>query len=340
MHTKPAHNNCFDLLRHLAAFLVLYSHHYALSGRAEPSFLGVHSLGGFSVLIFFSISGYLVSKSYMRSTDFIDFLQKRSLRIFPALIVCSIFMVYVLGSIYGSNSASETFFGLSSLRNVVGYTAFLGTPIPGVFDDYIFKSAVNGSLWTLPIEFTCYLLVGLALCLSKSAKPVISSLVILIAACLIVKHMGIQYKFWQVQLGWLTLFGASFFVGAVMAQCEGAWKEKKLFLTIISIAMLVAAKGKPEMQLAVHLAVPILTLVIGTSFRENIVAGRYDISYGVYIYAFPMQQICINGWGLGFWSSMLAAAVLTTLLATMSWRWVEKPALSLKSTPKDVKAYA
>ncbi|ENT7893676.1 acyltransferase family protein [Shigella flexneri] len=77
--------------------MVLISHHYALSGQLEPYIFGFESAGGIAVIIFFSISGYLISKSAIRSDSFIDFMAKRARRIFPALVPCSVLTYFLFG---------------------------------------------------------------------------------------------------------------------------------------------------------------------------------------------------------------------------------------------------
>ena len=94
-------NNRFDILRLLAAWLVLFSHCYPLGGRAasEPmaSTLAIDTLGGVGVTIFFVLSGYLVTLSLERSPNVLEFARRRALRIYPALIAVCLLCVLVLG---------------------------------------------------------------------------------------------------------------------------------------------------------------------------------------------------------------------------------------------------
>lgn len=57
-----------------------------------------------------------------------------------------------------------------------------------------------------------------------------------------------------------------------------------------------------------------------------------DISYGIYIFAFPIQQAvyATTSSFLGFWPMMALSFALTTLFGAISWRLLEKPALELK----------
>ncbi|SDQ39526.1 hypothetical protein SAMN05216597_0033 [Pseudomonas cannabina] len=74
--------------------------------------------------------------------------------------------------------------------------------------------------------------------------------------------------------------------------------------------------------------VSLLVLVVGTLLNDRIIKSRFDISYGMYLYAFPVQQLMINLSGLSFYASMLASVAVVIVLATLSWHWVEKPALN------------
>lgn len=73
----------------------------------------------------------------------------------------------------------------------------------------------------------------------------------------------------------------------------------------------------------------LVVLAVGMNFSDGLIKGRFDISYGLYLYAFPIQQLLINKSGLGFSATMLLSIVLTVLAATLSWLFVEKPILRL-----------
>lgn len=149
MKMKPLlshQKNCFDVIRIFAAFLVLYSHHFALSGKMEPSFLGLESYGGLAVVIFFGVSGYLIAQSGMRSGSFISFMEKRVKRIFPALIVCSLILYGIVGLILQTDSI----FSKKTLIAAINLIVLRGADPLSMAQNYIYPNAINGSLWTLP----------------------------------------------------------------------------------------------------------------------------------------------------------------------------------------------
>ena len=94
----PGRQNSFDLLRLVAAVMVLISHSFPLVGEAEPELAGV-SLGGFGVIVFFAISGYLVTRSWAYDQRLTAFAAKRGLRLLPALAVCVLVTAYVIGPV-------------------------------------------------------------------------------------------------------------------------------------------------------------------------------------------------------------------------------------------------
>ena len=165
---ESGRGNAFDLLRHFAALLVLFSHQFALHGLAEPAYPFWDTYGFVAVAIFFSISGYFMPVSFERSGNFIEFSKRRLRRLLPAMVVCAFLMTYCLGVVYTSGSKWDYITSKFAWVTFLQYSAFLGPAIPGIFANYIYPNAINGSLWTLPIECVCYIAIGVALSFSRS----------------------------------------------------------------------------------------------------------------------------------------------------------------------------
>lgn len=87
------------------------------------------------------------------------------------------------------------------------------------------------------------------------------------------------------------------------------------------------------MRILGYLIIPALVIIIGVSITDKLIYGRFDYSYGVYIYAFPVQQIIINHTSLGFYSNMLLSALMTLFLGALSWHLVERRFLHKKAIP-------
>ena len=111
------------------------------------------------VILFFSVSGYLLRQSREADRNLPRYLAKRTLRIFPALIVVTLVSIFVLGPALSSLTVGDYFQNpgvWDFLRNIILFPVYA---LPGVFDGNIYPVAVNGSVWSLPAEFACYLLV-------------------------------------------------------------------------------------------------------------------------------------------------------------------------------------
>ena len=141
--------NNFDALRIAAAFSVLLSHQYALCGLKEPVVFGVMSLGTLGVLVFFSISGFLVSQSWRQDPHLARFLAKRWLRIWPGLAAFTVLSACVLGPIVSTLSWRSYYSDVEFYAYFESLKLFtIQYGLPGVFDNNIAPKAVNGSLWT------------------------------------------------------------------------------------------------------------------------------------------------------------------------------------------------
>ncbi|HEO9201872.1 TPA: hypothetical protein QIF76_000151 [Enterobacter hormaechei subsp. xiangfangensis] len=106
-----------------------------------------------------------------------------------------------------------------------------------------------------------------------------------------------------------------------------AWNHTKVKLTIM-IALLLYTLSTfgtiIDYRISAYLLITITTIFIGVSFKDRLVKGKFDFSYGIYIYAFPVQQIVINKMTLGFYEGMAVSMVITTGIAAISWNLVEK----------------
>lgn len=153
------HPNNFDFVRLVAASLVIWGHAYPLLDEPGlPALMG-SSIHTFAVKVFFVVSGYLIVASWVREPDPLRYTMKRGLRILPALFVVVILSAFVLGPLVSNLSLAEYFASpvlLGYLRNILLNIRY---SLPGVFEDNIYPHAVNGSLWTLPVEATMYLFV-------------------------------------------------------------------------------------------------------------------------------------------------------------------------------------
>ncbi len=335
-------DNNFNLLRVLAAFAVLYSHSYALTdgkGAGEPFrvLLGM-SLGGIAVDIFFVISGFLVCGSLLRRQSAGDFLKGRFYRVFPALLVMVTLTVLVLGPLLTRLSLAEYFSAKEVLKYFYKNATLLGGvtyKLPGVFENNPYPLAVNGSLWTLPEELRMYgyllalwLLLGL---LRERRLPAFRGAVLAVCAVALIMRLLEIARDGQEEatLRLLSMFfaGAAFQVAARRVPLD--WR---IFLVMLGGLIAAAAVDSRIFAALFVLVVPYMVLFLayapGGAIRGYNRIGDY--SYGLYLYAFPIQQaLAALLPGIGLWSMVVLATLATMLCAVMSWHLVEKPALAL-----------
>ena len=157
--------NNFDFLRFLASSLVLFSHSFSLLNNinSEPLYYlsnGLVTLGRVSVIVFFIVSGFLISASWESRRNFMSFITARILRIFPGLAVMLGLTIFV--GLFISTTGIDSYFCSAAsyfIRNLLLYKG--QQELVGVFQNNPFGASVNGSLWTLRLEFTCYLMIAL-----------------------------------------------------------------------------------------------------------------------------------------------------------------------------------
>lgn len=167
--------NNLNAIRLLAATLVIASHSFALRFGTrgfdyEPLLVltrGTLSMGGLAVGYFFLYGGFLIARSAEAHPTAKDYLKRRTARIFPELIAVVFLCAFVLGPILSRLSVANYF--LSSQTYLYLFNALL-IPVhnlPGVFENNVYQYVVNGSLWTLPVEFACYILVFFSFKITK-----------------------------------------------------------------------------------------------------------------------------------------------------------------------------
>jgi peptidoglycan/LPS O-acetylase OafA/YrhL len=320
-------DNAFDVLRLLGATLVLMSHSFVLAGVVEPK-LGDSSLGVLGVEIFFTISGFLVTASWLSDPRLRAFLAKRALRILPALVATLAVCAFLLGPLLSTLGAGSYLGGTGMLSYVVdnvvavvsaGTVKDVSYVLPGVFTDNPTDS-INGSLWTLPVEVRAYVLVlgfGLFGILTRWLWPaVLAGLALVVAGA-----------------GESTLLIVMFLVASLMYVHRDRIPLRGS-LAMLALAAWLVCVWFPQGAVVVAVSVPYLVLFVAYTAPAALrrLTRRGDISYGVYLIAFPVQQTVVLALGPDVPVLVVIALSLpvTFALAILSWRFVEKPALRLK----------
>ncbi|WP_342679327.1 acyltransferase [Methanofollis sp. UBA420] len=327
METSRRHANNFDFLRLSAALVIIISHAYALQigygaipGNSPAVLVGQAALAGL-----FVISGYLIPQSWMTQPDVKRFFWKRSLRVFPALVPALIFTFLLVGPLATTLPLVDYFMTLFSPFTLASFDSVWNGSALGLFQSNP-VTFVNASLWTIPVEFMMYILVallGVAGLLRR--KDVLLALI------------AIDFAIWMVVSGDPGLakvrFTLYFLIGAYLAVHHRGRRYDPATAGVLAVA-LVAASPTPFALFLALVAVPYIVLAVAHLGVPalNRFGNRGDFSYGVYIYAYPIQQMIVLylGTSMPLWLFSGLSVLLTFPLAYASWHLVEKKALALK----------
>jgi peptidoglycan/LPS O-acetylase OafA/YrhL len=333
--------NNFDLLRILFAWFVIVSHSYVLNGdgATDPLFEMTQQTFLFSfigVKGFFIISGYLIFKSMVVSTSIFEYLVKRVLRIFPALAVVLLVTLAAVYFIYPSNM--PPFFS-----NKEVYAYFLGNIIlfkPHFFISGIFSglpsAAINGSLWTIEYEFFFYLFILLFFYFRSNKKILKALLVIVVALFLMVR---LAFYDWIVQTHFFIplepLFdlGPYFLMGSLLSCFDFDNMPAKNVIAAVLCMALVASVYFKIGHTVVYFTLPFLVIYVGkqtSKLAKWVHTTMGDPSYGIYLYAFPLQQLLIYWYRPSTLVLFVASTIGAFVFGYLSWIFIEKKALALK----------
>jgi peptidoglycan/LPS O-acetylase OafA/YrhL len=329
----------FGILRIAAALMVIFAHAFPLAGAPEPIWRKGSadiSFGATGVAIFFVISGYLVYASWLRDPSPSRFVARRVVRIWPGLVVMVLLTSLLMGSLVSTLSPARFLTDARTGAYLLGSIFLMpDRGLPGVFQTNLYHG-VNGSLWTLPIEVSAYagVLVAGQLLRARGWRPFTYTLAGLMTA-MVLAGLGLAALGAPVSAVlylWLWLdqpFFLFFFFGCVL---YGGRDRIPLRWSVFGAAM-----GGMVVAVLIGVMAPVFPLlsyaVVFLSTRRSVfcrrVTVRGDPSYGIYIYAYPIQQLLVfmhlahNGWVL-----FAEASLLSIALGYLSWHLVESLALT------------
>jgi peptidoglycan/LPS O-acetylase OafA/YrhL len=338
--------NNFDFLRLLFSALVIVSHSYSLTNNDKDEIFLVitHNqiaLGAFSVKCFFIISGYLIFISLKRSKNLLEYIWKRIVRIFPALVVVLLLTMLFIPFIYTGQGSIFNHWDYWSYfyRNLGLY--HLQYNVEGIFENNPYPKSINGSLWTIRYEFTMYLSLLLFFYFQRKLSQLLllatfAGLFVLANFAPHFLNSAIFSKFFLDSKDLYDL-GCYFIAGSYLASVNFENFRYKKALLVLCPILLVAATMMGQFHYAGYFLLPLIVLAIGlskTPYLKSIGKKFGDISYGVYIYAFVVQQTLLYFFDLGIYTLMLYSLLITMVFAYFSWHLIEKRALRLKTTFK------
>lgn len=320
----------FDYLRIVLAVAVVYWHTWAvvLAGIDSPP-LWIQIIARAILPVFFGLSGYLVASSLERTAHLPVFLYMRFLRIFPALVVETILSALLLGPLVTTLALGDYFTHpvfLDYFHNLYGNVRYY---LPGVFESQPYTK-VNASIWTVPFELECYVaLSGLYLFGLYRNKWILLASVLAVGALFAWQLRDLPDAEGLVMPGRVLVM--SFLFGNVIYKFRESLPAGALVGAVMTVLTMFLMRHNLSMIPAAFTAAYAAAALGSTNPWRAPIIFNGDYSYGVYLYAFPIQQLVY--WLFGSRSmafNFFASMLLISLWAAFSWHAIEKPTLKLK----------
>lgn len=333
--------NSLNALRLLLASLVIVSHAWPLTGAGDEPEVGGQTLGGWAVGGFFVISGFLITRSRERR-GLRKYFWDRFLRIYPAYLVALLVVAFVFAPVSLLATDGTTYDPVDAVGYVVRNLPLYA---PRLFQDGIgdtvgpatglpFSGIWNGPLWTLFYEALCYVAVAVAVSVLPHrwlGPAMLGSAAVLTAGCLVIYNTSATIPD---PLMRAVVLGASFATGSAIYLYRrrlplGARSAGVAFATLVVVCVVGQAAGLAAAPFGMVL------LYLGAVLPLSGVGSSYDISYGMYIYGWPVQvMVMLVALHLGrepsMWINLPVVVLVTAGLAWLSSHFVERPALRLK----------
>ena len=323
--------NSLNAIRLLLASAVIVSHSWAVGNYpgSTPRH-GGETPGGWAVFAFFVLSGYLITGSRLNNA-LGTYLTRRFLRIYPGFLVCLLATVAIFAPIgyyhqhhslhgYLTKSTTPLDYLVSNLTLKMNVYHVAGTPSG--------PHAWTGSLWSLYYEFLCYVFVGLLACWAVfRRKPALAIAVFLLATVARVEHTHVASFARGEDVQQLVQLVPFFMVGSVFYLLRNRI-PCNLWLAAASLAVCVVLPHLAQNRFVVLCALPMGYLLLYLGAVVPLPLGRRnDISYGMYMYGYPVEQL-LRFAHLSSHTVYIVLSVLCTVpLAAASWFLVERPAI-------------
>lgn len=324
---ESTRSNNLNLVKFIAALFVIISHAYPLCKGAEYndilSDLSRNSIafGSLAVAIFFMSSGFFVTKSLLKSKDSKKYLHNRFIRIFPPLWFTLLVCILVCGLFFSTYNLGKYFLSIDFLKYCLNFILIPIHNLPGVFMNNIYPGVVNGPLWTLPIEFVCYLVLLLAYKLNLVNKKSYKYVALLVIVAFVgINLIPLSIKGY-IQPCFLFFWGSFYWIYRDKITMNNTYF---LISLVAFVLLIVLGYG----QVASFLFVPYLTLYIAFCLPQcnNRLALLGNLSYDIYLCGWPIQQMVISLFGGSMLVGMniLISIPLSILVGYITYSLVEK----------------
>jgi len=343
----------FDFMRIFLAVSVLGTHSVLIAQGERYQFnFAPASLMHWSILpLFFALSGFLITGSAMR-LKLKDFLLNRGMRIVPALAVDICIAALIIGPIFTTLPLREYFHRYEFFAYFANVTGLIHYILPGVFENNPFPATVNGSLWTVPFEIGCYVLMSAfivsGILNNKGTALAVSALIVVFIAYTYAADYSLfdaikSERFHTVAHHFFADRGNMLYSYFMAGSLFYLFRYNISFHPLIFIASLIvfvlAAYDqfnfipKPVSALITMWVLVYMMVYIGLLKIPPLpIYHRGDYSYGIYLYGYPIQQAIVTLFP-SVTSPLLHFAIslpIVTLVAMFSWHNIEKPILRLR----------
>jgi len=304
---------------------------------------GTFTTGSLGVIMFFVISGYLITMSWDKRRSIVRFLWARFLRLVPALAGVALFTIFIIGPLTTHQNIWEYFTSRATWSYLSIITVFFPSySLPGVFTHNP-VNMVNGALWTLPIESTMYLIIlaiGVLGILYRKYLVAVITLSALGAYLYINVHtIHVILPFTSHDIlnplklySQVLVYPLYFMIGSLYYLHRQKIMYDMRLVLLAFVAWVLSFWSYDLLLLTSFTCIPYI--VLGIAFKSipyiNMIGKKADISYGLYIFHYPVQQTLINFFSLDSLTLLVATLIITVPLAWLSWHLVESRALSLK----------
>lgn len=332
--------NNYNVLRMLGASAVMYGHMFVIMGVNGPT-LYANAISSLGFKLLMVLSGYMITQSCIYDGKASHFFIKRCFRLFPALLFYTLTAICILGPLFSALPVEQYFQDASTWRYLKNLIFIPQYHLPGVFASNPYPSAVNGSLWGLPVEVFCYILIFFILkilCRLRYRKELLMGVTFCICFLDLFRlHFYPQafLLFWGVDLSQFLVLMPYFFIGSLFAVTS---LKQSCNIQIAFLCVLISSAFHSKTYIFYELLVMLLLPYVAISFGECAKPAfaswmkRTDLTFGLFLWGFVVQQILVDIMIVRLQISVspnmmfLLSFLFSSFLAYLTWHFVEKPA--------------
>ncbi|WP_425033151.1 acyltransferase family protein [Pelagibacterium sp.] len=332
-------DNSYNAVRLIAAVSVVLSHSLLLglnSPRYDPLSWAAYDLGATAVNVFFVLSGAMLTNSVLHR-GLARFARNRFLRIYPALLASAVLIALLVGPFGTSAPLWEYYSNPQTWLYPLNVAwNFEGAVLPSMFEHGRYPGDVNVPLWTIKYEILSYIVFGIAAALGLLRHPSIAFAVWAAFGLALFANVGVDPS-GETPLESLFRFGFAFLTG-VVARRSGEIIPLRFGWAIAALAIAAVGTGTRFGEVTSIIGIGYASLYVGSKNWGRIAAfaRRHDLSYGIYLMAWPIQQLLTREliwFGPQIVLLFLISSAISGALAYFSWKFIEQPALRRKEAP-------